>query len=75
LHNPIYAGYLRWENIIQKWTNEPIISKDDFNLIQQRLNANRRNKAKKNKLKMNDNKGKNVIRDKNDDEPSILMLT
>ncbi len=37
LHNPIYAGYLRWDGLILPSDHEAIISVGEFNLVQARL--------------------------------------
>jgi DNA invertase Pin-like site-specific DNA recombinase len=37
LRNPIYAGYLRWDGLVNKWDNEPIITTDVFNQVQEKL--------------------------------------
>jgi DNA invertase Pin-like site-specific DNA recombinase len=44
LHNPIYAGYLRWDGIIKKWDNKPIITEEEYQLVQDKLDRNRKNK-------------------------------
>jgi DNA invertase Pin-like site-specific DNA recombinase len=74
LHNPIYAGYLRWENIVQKWNNEPIVSKDVFNLIQQKLKSNRRSYGKKNTEKESNFSGNSVSEHPKSDDPTLLIL-
>ncbi len=42
LHNPIYAGYLRWDGIINKWSNEPIVTPDIYNKVQLIFDSKRR---------------------------------
>ena len=39
LHNPIYAGHLRWDRFERKAEHEPIVSVDLFNEVQQALRA------------------------------------
>jgi site-specific DNA recombinase len=34
LHNPVYAGFLRWDNLIIPSSHEPLVSIDDFNEVQ-----------------------------------------
>jgi DNA invertase Pin-like site-specific DNA recombinase len=54
LHNPVYAGYLRWDGMLNKWTNEPIISETKFRDVQEIF------KLKKNvKMKLKPSKEKN----------------
>jgi DNA invertase Pin-like site-specific DNA recombinase len=48
LHNTVYAGYMQWDGIINKWTNPPIIGLDTFNEVQNRLFKNRRNEKRGN---------------------------
>jgi len=40
LKNPVYCGYLHWEKYINKSEHEPIISVQDFNMVQ-KIIANR----------------------------------
>jgi DNA invertase Pin-like site-specific DNA recombinase len=76
LHNPIYAGYLRWEDIVQKWSNEPIISKDEFNLVQHKLDSNRRDKGKNIRNKKDGTRGIRIsgFQNKNNDDSTIFVL-
>ncbi len=53
LHNPIYAGYLRWDGVINKWINPPIITNEMFNQVQERLYQ--RSKSSKGIKKHTDN--------------------
>ncbi len=39
LHNPVYAGHLRWDRFERKAEHEPIVSVDLFNQVQQALRA------------------------------------
>jgi DNA invertase Pin-like site-specific DNA recombinase len=43
LRNPIYAGYLRWDGIVNKWCNEPIITAEVFNQVQEKLLSKSKN--------------------------------
>lgn len=39
LHNPIYAGHLRWDGFVRKAEHEPIVSVDAFNEAQEKLRS------------------------------------
>ncbi len=39
LHNPIYAGHLRWDGYVRKAEHDPVISIDTFNQAQERLRS------------------------------------
>jgi DNA invertase Pin-like site-specific DNA recombinase len=39
LHNPIYAGQLRWDGFVRKAEHEPIVSVEAFNEAQERLRS------------------------------------
>jgi site-specific DNA recombinase len=39
LHNPIYAGYLRWDRFLRKGEHEPLVTVATFNHAQERLRA------------------------------------
>lgn len=39
LHNPVYAGHLRWDEFERKAEHEPIVSVDLFNDVQQKVRA------------------------------------
>ena len=45
LHNPTYAGYLHWEEIVWKADHEPIIDPEFFNEIQLLIASKIRNPA------------------------------
>jgi len=47
LHNPVYAGYMRWENILIPHNAERAVSPRDFNVIQQKMLMKVRDPAKK----------------------------
>ncbi len=40
IKNPLYCGFLRWDNIVNKSNHEPIISITDFNLVQDAIKKN-----------------------------------
>lgn len=48
LHNPIYAGYMRWDGILQKHDAETAISVEEFNSVQKMMAEKVRDPAKKN---------------------------
>ena len=37
LHNPVYAGYMRWEDVLIKHDATPVVSPEDFNGIQEKM--------------------------------------
>jgi DNA invertase Pin-like site-specific DNA recombinase len=39
LHNPLYAGYLRWDGVLRKAEHEPLVSIDTFNEVQETLRS------------------------------------
>ncbi len=39
LHNPAYAGFRRWDGILVPSTHEPIISQEQFNMVQTMISA------------------------------------
>ena len=43
LHNPAYAGYRRWDGFLVQSTHEAIISREQFDLVQNRISANVKN--------------------------------
>src|SRR3990170_4884249 len=34
LHNPVYAGFLRWDGLVRKGEHEPLVAVDAFNHVQ-----------------------------------------
>lgn len=48
LHNPIYAGYMRWDDIRQKHNADIVVSVDEFNQIQKMFVDKVRDPNKKN---------------------------
>lgn len=47
LHNPIYAGFMRWEDIIKKGEHSPIIDVKNFNKVQLLMSGKYKNSKKK----------------------------
>ncbi|MFP4197323.1 MAG: recombinase family protein [Methanomassiliicoccales archaeon] len=43
LHNPVYAGYLRWDGIITEGDHKPVVSVEDFNRVQRAICSRIRN--------------------------------
>ena len=48
LHNPVYAGYMRWEDTRQKHTAETVVSVDEFNQVQMMFASKIKDPAKRN---------------------------
>jgi DNA invertase Pin-like site-specific DNA recombinase len=34
LHNPLYAGYLRWDDHVRKGRHDPLVSREEWNAVQ-----------------------------------------
>lgn len=49
LKNPVYCGYMEWEDIVFKGEHEVIIPVEEFNEVQERLYQNTRNSKLKRK--------------------------
>ena len=47
LKNPLYCGYLHWQEYVYKSEHKPIVDVDDFNLIQEKIAAKGGKPAKK----------------------------
>lgn len=47
LHNPVYAGYMRWEDLLIRHEAETAVSPEEFNNVQERIAANVRDPAKR----------------------------
>ncbi len=47
LHNPVYAGYMRWDGILIKHDATPVIPPERFNGIQEKMARNVRDPAKR----------------------------
>jgi len=39
LHNPVYAGFLRWDGFLRKAEHEAFVSAETFNEVQARLRS------------------------------------
>ncbi len=48
LHNPVYAGYMRWEDTRQRHNAEPVVSIDEFNQVQTMFASRIRDPRKRN---------------------------
>ena len=48
LHNPVYAGYLRWEEIRQRHDAEPVVTVEEFNEVQMMFSSKIRDPKKRN---------------------------
>ena len=48
LHNPVYAGYMRWEELRQKHSAETVVSIEEFNEVQMLFASRIRDPAKRN---------------------------
>jgi len=47
LHNPVYAGYMRWNDILIKHDATPVVTPEMFNSIQEHMAKNTRDPAKR----------------------------
>ena len=47
LHNPVYAGYMRWDGILIKHDATPVVTPERFNGIQERIARNVRDPSKR----------------------------
>ena len=48
LHNPVYAGYMRWEDTRQRHNAQPVVSIEEFNQVQMMFASKIRDPAKRN---------------------------
>ena len=48
LHNPIYAGYMRWETVLVRHFAIPAVNPVDYNRVQELAASRARNPARKN---------------------------
>ena len=48
LHNPVYAGYLRWEDTLQKHNAPAVVSVEEYNSIQLKMASKIRDPKKRN---------------------------
>jgi len=54
LHNPVYAGYMRWEELYIKHFAQTAVSADEFNRVQDAISSRIRDPKKKNTRKIPD---------------------
>jgi DNA invertase Pin-like site-specific DNA recombinase len=54
LHNPIYAGKMRWDGRIISTDHEPIVSTEVFNLVQSKIAEMTRHPKNRRDLRLND---------------------
>lgn len=47
LHNPVYAGYMRWEDVLMRHHAEAVLSPEEFNSLQEQLASNVRDPSKR----------------------------
>ncbi len=47
LHNPVYVGLLRWQDIIMRSGHAPIVSRDVFNQVQEEMATRTRNPSQR----------------------------
>ncbi len=47
LHNPVYAGYMRWDGLLIKHDATPVVTPERFNGIQEKMAAKVRDPAKR----------------------------
>jgi DNA invertase Pin-like site-specific DNA recombinase len=52
LKNPVYCGYMEWEDIVFKGEHEAIIPVEEFNEVQKKLHQNTRNSKLKRKPRL-----------------------
>ena len=48
LHNPVYAGYMRWEDTLQKHNAAVVVSVEEYNNIQLKMASKIRDPKKRN---------------------------
>lgn len=48
LHNPVYAGYMRWEELLIKHEAETVVSPEQFNRVQEIMASKVRDPSKRN---------------------------
>lgn len=48
LHNPVYAGYMRWEDILIRHRAKAAVDVDDYNRVQEMISSRIRDPSKKN---------------------------
>lgn len=47
LHNPVYAGYMRWDGLLIKHDATPVVTPEQFNTIQEKIAKRVRDPSKK----------------------------
>ena len=47
LHNPVYAGYMRWEDLLIRHRADTVLSPEQFNDVQERIASNVRDPSKR----------------------------
>ncbi len=47
LHNPVYAGFMRWEDLLIRHDAETVLSPEDFNSLQERMASRTRDPGKR----------------------------
>jgi DNA invertase Pin-like site-specific DNA recombinase len=50
LHNPVYAGYMKWDDVLIKHDASPVVSPEEFNSIQDKMARKVRDPAKRKTL-------------------------
>ena len=48
LHNPVYAGFMRWEDLLIRHDAETVLSPEEFNSLQERMASRTRDPRKRN---------------------------
>ena len=48
LHNPVYAGYMRWEDLLIRHDADIVLTPREFNAVQERMCSRVRDPAKRN---------------------------
>lgn len=57
LHNPVYAGYMRWEDVLMHHDAEPVLSPEGFNEVQDMLSARVRDPSKRSAFRLPTERG------------------
>jgi DNA invertase Pin-like site-specific DNA recombinase len=50
LHNPVYAGYMKWDDVLIRHDASPVVSPEEFNSIQDKMARKVRDPAKRKTL-------------------------
>ena len=48
LHNPVYAGFMRWEELLIRHDGTPVITPEKFNEVQLKISSRIRDPSKRN---------------------------